>query len=317
MRASTDDAHPQGHTPVLYQRVLEAVQPEASGRYIDGTLGAGGHAYGILEASSPGGELLGIDRDHAALSAAEARLRPFGERVHFRHGTYAQMKAHAAAIGWDAVGGVLLDLGLSSMQLDDPDRGFSFRYDGPLDMRFDQDQSMRARDLVNELPEAALADLIQRYGEERRARRIARAIVQARPIEGTLALAGVVQQAVRRSSGRVHPATKTFQALRIAVNDELDQLQRGLDQAVDLLKPGGRLAVIAFHSLEDRIVKRTLHLESRDCICPPEQPVCTCDHVARLRLITKRPLRPDEDEIRSNPRARSARLRVAERLRMA
>lgn len=317
MSASRDDAHADAHTPVLYQRVLEAVQPEASGRYIDGTLGAGGHAYGILEASSPDGELLGIDRDRAALAIAEKRLQPFRRRLHLRQGTYAEMQEHAAAIGWHAVDGVLLDLGLSSMQLEDPGRGFSFRSEGPLDMRFDQEQPRHAGQLVNELPEEDLADLLHRYGEERRARRIARAIVRARPIQSTLELAEVVRHAVRRGGGRIHPATKTFQALRIAVNEELEQLEQGLFQAVDLLHPGGRLAVIAFHSLEDRIVKHTLRRESRDCICPPEQPVCTCDHAARLRLITRRPLRPDEGEIQSNPRARSARLRVAERLSMA
>lgn len=314
MDASSDAPGPAAHRPVLYQQVLTALKPARGGRYIDGTVGAGGHAAGILEASAPDGELLGLDRDPAALEAASARLADYHRRAHLRQASFAHMGQQAEALGWTSVDGILLDLGLSSLQLDDPERGFSFRFEGPLDMRFDPSQAITAADLVNGLDEADLADLLKRYGEERRARRVARAIVQSRPLRTTTELAETVAGALGRSGGRIHPATRAFQALRIAVNDELGELEMGLQSAVELLGPGGRLAVIAFHSLEDRMVKRFMRRESRDCICPPGQPVCTCGHVAQLRLVTRRPLRPEEREVRRNPRARSARLRVAERL---
>lgn len=317
MSASTDADRAGRHTPVLYQRVLSALIVSAGARYIDGTVGAGGHAAGILEASAPDGQLLGLDRDPAALNLAKHRLATFGARVHLQHGSYASMVAHADSLGWDKVEGVLLDLGISSMQVDDAKRGFSFRLEGPLDMRFDPTQPLTAADLVNDLPEGKLAEIIARYGEEPRARRVARAIVDARPLETTRELADVVAQAAGRTRTSIHPATRTFQALRIAVNDELEALEVGLSQAVDMLAPGGRLVVIAFHSLEDRRVKQFFKRESRDCICPPHQPVCTCAHSARLRLHERRPIRADEAEVRANPRARSARLRVAERLGMA
>jgi len=305
------------HSPVLYQQVLSALEPQAGARYIDGTIGAGGHAYGVLEASSPDGELLGLDHDPAAVALARRRLKPFGKRAIIRQGSFAEMNAHAASVGWRAVQGVLLDLGLSSMQLDGAERGFSFRAEGPLDMRFDPSQPVTAADLVNGLPERDLADLLARYGEERQARKIAQAIIAARPLHTTTALAEVVASVVKRTRAGLHPATLTFQALRIAVNDELRTLEVGLEQAVPILAAGGRLLVISFHSLEDRVVKRFLRQESMDCICPPERPMCTCGHRARLRLHTRRPIRPDEAEVQVNPRARSARLRVAERLEVA
>ncbi len=314
MGASTDAPGAGSHTPVLYQEVLQALQPRPGGRYIDGTIGAGGHAAGVLEASAPDGLLLGLDRDPEALRTAAGRLEPFQGRVFLRHASFAEMGRHAADLGWGRVDGVLLDLGLSSLQLDEPTRGFAFSHDGPLDMRFDPSQPGTAADLVNELSEAELADLLYRFGEERQSRRIARAIVRARPLRTTQELARVVARAVGGRKGRRHPATRTFQALRIAVNEELMALERGLEQAVALLAPGGRIAVISFHSLEDRIVKEVFRREARDCLCPPRQPQCTCRHQARLKLVTRKPLRPTEAEVQANPRARSARLRVAERL---
>ena len=314
MIAPIDGAHVLGHTPVLYQRVLHALKPSAGGRYIDGTIGAGGHSFGILEASSPDGQVLGIDLDPTALELAKVRLAEFEDRLHLRHGSYTDLTVFADELGWNRVDGLLLDLGLSSMILEDAKRGFSFRLDGPLDMRFDPTQSTTAADLINSLPERELADLIARYGEEPRARRVARAIVDARPLHATHELAELITRVLKGGRRKIHPATRTFQALRIAVNDELNALEIGLDQAIDRIAPGGRIAVISFHSLEDRIVKRKYRQESADCICPPDQIVCTCDHQARLQVITKRPLRPDNSEVEANPRARSARLRVAERI---
>jgi 16S rRNA (cytosine1402-N4)-methyltransferase len=317
MSASIDDAHVRGHTPVLYQRVLHALKPSAGGCYIDGTIGAGGHTAGILEASSPDGQVLGIDLDPAALEVVKDRLAKYGERLHLRHGSYVEVTAFAGELGWQTVDGVLLDLGLSSMQLDDALRGFSFRLNGPLDMRFDPTQHTKAADLVNGLSERELADLIAQYGEEPRARRVARAIVETRPIHSTHELAKLITHVVKGGRKRTHPATRVFQALRIAVNDELKALEVGLDRMIDLIAPGGRIAVISFHSLEDRLVKLFYRRESADCICPPDQIVCTCDHRARIRVITKRPIRPEAEELEANPRARSARLRVAERIGLA
>lgn len=302
------------HQPVLYQAILEALRPEDGGRYIDGTVGAGGHAAGILAASAPSGLLLGLDVDPQALELAGQRLADFGERARLARASYAQLAQQMAQQGWQVVDGIVLDLGASSMQFDRAERGFSFLRKGPLDMRFDPDATVTAADLVNGLPEESLADLLRQYGEERRARRIARAIVVARPLETTTELAGVVARALRARRGGIHPATRTFQALRIAVNGELDNLEAALPQAVAALKPGGRLAVISFHSLEDRIVKQYMRRESQDCICPPEQPACTCGHTASIKEIIRRPVQPDEQEIEANPRARSARLRIAEKL---
>ena len=302
------------HQPVLYQESLDALQPRDDGLYVDGTLGAGGHAAGILVASAPSGRLLGLDVDPQALAIAGERLAGFGERATLVRASYSQIAQQLAAIGWDAVDGILLDLGASSMQFDTAERGFAFSQDGPLDMRMDPDLQRSAADLVNELPEKDLADLIYEYGEEARARTIARRIVQERPIHGTAELAGVVARALRARRGGIHPATRTFQALRIAVNDELDNLQAVLPQAMEALKAGGRLVVIAFHSLEDRLVKQYFRQESRDCICPPEQLVCTCEHQASINEVTRKPIRPSSAEEEQNPRARSARLRVAEKL---
>ena len=302
------------HIPVLFQAVLDGLQIRPGGRYIDATVGGGGHAAGILAASSPNGRLLGLDRDPAAVEAASAQLVSYTERVVLVHSSFTRLAEIAHTCDFVPADGILLDLGFSSLQLADPARGFAFMSEGPLDMRFDPKAcGPTAADLVNELSAEELVTILYQYGEERQARRIAEAIVAASPIHTTRELAAVVEQATGRR-GRIHPATRTFQALRIAVNDELAALEAVLPQAVEVLAPGGRLAVISFHSLEDRLVKRFLRRESRDCLCPPESPVCTCDHRATLRVITRKPVRPTADEIAANPRSRSARLRVAERL---
>lgn len=302
------------HVPVLFAAVLNGLRPRPGGRYVDGTLGAGGHAAGILEASAPDGLLLGLDVDPQALKLAQERLASFGERAILRQASYVAMGAVLDELGWEQVDGVLLDLGISSMQVDTAERGFSFRQDAPLDMRFGPHIRQTAADLVNRLSEADLADLLYRYGEEPAARRIARAIVSARPLQTTGQLAEVVTRVKPPRRGAPHPATQTFQALRIAVNGELDAVEQVLPIALARLAPGGRLAVITFHSLEDRIVKQFFRRESRDCLCPPRQPVCTCGHRAQLKVITRKPVVATEFEINQNPRARSARLRIAEKL---
>lgn len=305
------------HIPVLLNAVLDALCPSgrAPARVIDGTLGAGGHSAALLDRGAQ--ELLGLDVDPQAIAVASARLAPYGDRVCIVHASYVDMGRIARDRGWaDGVDAILLDLGASSMQFDTAERGFSFRADAPLDMRFDPTSGQpTAADLVNTLDEGALADLIFQYGEERHARRIARAIVRARPLATTGALAAVIARAVpRRPDDRIHPATRTFQALRIAVNDELAALERTLPSAIALLRPGGRLAVISFHSLEDRIVKTAFKLAATDCICPPKTPICVCGHRASVRPITRRPVEADPAEAAANPRARSAKLRVVERL---
>jgi 16S rRNA (cytosine1402-N4)-methyltransferase len=311
------------HYPVLYKEIIHALQPRRGGLYLDGTVGAGGHAQGILQASSPDGKLLGLDLDPQAIELAQQRLAPFGRRATLVQASFEEIPVQLAQLGWVSVDGLLLDLGVSSMQLDSPERGFSFNSDAQLDMRLDPRNLTRAEDLVNGLPEGELADILFRYGEEKRARQIARAIVQARPVENARQLAELVARVARPSQRRRkgtprrsyrHPATRTFLALRIAVNHELEALETALPAATEALAPGGRLAVIAFHSLEDRIVKQFIRRESRDCICPPEQPACTCDHKALLKEITRRPLVPQPEEIKANPRSRSARLRVAEKI---
>ncbi|MEX1143311.1 MAG: 16S rRNA (cytosine(1402)-N(4))-methyltransferase RsmH [Anaerolineales bacterium] len=302
------------HQPVLYQEVLAYLQPHAGGRYVDGTLGLGGHAAGVLQASGPDGRLLGLDVDPQALSLAAQRLAEFGQRASLVRGSYARLAEHLAAAGWELVDGILLDLGASSLQFDRAERGFSFQQEGPLDMRFDPQDALTAGQIVNEWSEEDLADILFQFGEERKSRKVARAIVKARPLKTTAELAAVVTTALGGRRSGLHPATRSFQALRIAVNRELDSLAVSLPQAVTALTPGGRLAVISFHSLEDRAVKSFMRRESRDCICPPGQPICNCGHVASIKEMTRRPVRPGEHEDQDNPRARSARLRVAERL---
>ncbi len=309
------------HRPVLYQEIIHALKPATGKRFVDGTVGAGGHAWGLLKHSAPDGLLLGMDVDPQALEVARRRLAEFGPRAILVKASYARLSEQLATLGWQQVDGVLLDLGVSSLQLESAERGFSFLKDGPLDMRFDPQRTVTAADLVNTLSEDELSRLFWEYGEEPQARAIAKAVVRARPVRTTSQLAEIVQLAVgqagrprqSRQGLRIHPATRVFQALRIVVNGELEALQEALPQAVQALVPGGRLAVIAFHSLEDRLVKQFLRRESRDCLCPPRQPVCTCGHRATLVEITRHPVRPTTEEVAHNPRARSARLRVAER----
>jgi 16S rRNA (cytosine1402-N4)-methyltransferase len=303
----------QPHLPVLYKDIIHGLQPKSGGLYVDCTVGAGGHAHGILEASNPDGKLLGFDLDPQALTIARDRLAPFGKRVSLVQSSYIKLPQVLAEAGWTTVDGILLDLGVSSMQLDTVQRGFSFLNDAPLDMRFGPDIRTSAADLVNTLDEAEIADIIFRYGEDRNSRRIARAIVNARPFSSTKQLAETIASA---SPGRekIHPATRTFQALRIAVNEELLAIETVLPLAVKALKPGARLAVISFHSLEDRIVKDYFRRESTDCICPPRQPICTCGHKAIIKEIVRKPIIASDEEIKKNSRSRSAKLRIAEKL---
>jgi len=302
------------HTPVMTPEIMQALNVQPGGRYIDGTLGEGGHSMEILKAANPGGQVLGLDADAEAISVATERLAEHGDAFLAINVNFRDIRATALQYEFVPVHGVLFDLGVSSLQLDRESRGFSFRRSDPLDMRFSFDQQVTAADIVNEYAESELADLIFHLGEDRAARRIARAIVRSRPINTSLELAEVINKANPRRGKRTNPATRTFQAIRIAVNDELSALETALEQAVSLLGQGGRMAVISYHSLEDRIVKNFIRKQAADCICPPGTPVCRCDHLATLKVITRRPLIPSDSEIDANPRARSAKLRVAERV---
>ena len=298
----------------MFEEIIHVLHPAGSGLYVDGTVGAGGHARGVLEASAPDGRLLGLDVDEGALRLAAENLASFGTRVTLRKASYRSILETVRSIGWREVDGVLLDLGISSMQLDSPDRGFSFQSNGPLDMRFDSKAALSAADLVNGAPEDELAEILKKYGEERQARKIAAMIVAARPIHSTVELAEIVLRAYRRR-GRIHPATRTFQALRMAVNDELGALEDGLPSALQVLRPGGVLAVISFHSLEDRIVKRFMRQKAGAATQPPEgTPGAAIASSPALRELTHKPMVPSSDERVRNPRARSAKLRVAEKL---
>ncbi|HEV2107255.1 MAG TPA: 16S rRNA (cytosine(1402)-N(4))-methyltransferase RsmH [Thermomicrobiales bacterium] len=304
---------------MLLAEVITALQPRPDGRYLDGTFGGGGHTRALLDASAPGGVVLALDADPDAIARAEllAADPAYRDRMIPVRANFAALASKAEAFRLAPLDGILLDLGLSSFQLEDADRGFAIRLDGPLDMRFDPDAGISAADLVNTLPESELAAILFRFGEERRARRIAAAIVRERatnPIASTTHLAKVIERAAGgRGGAHTHPATRSFQALRIAVNDELAVLERALGDAVATLAPGGRVAVISFHSLEDRIVKRFIASQTTTCTCPPDQPICTCDTIPRLRKVGGA-IRPSVDEVANNPRSRSATLRVAERL---
>jgi 16S rRNA (cytosine1402-N4)-methyltransferase len=309
-----------GHLPVMVNEVLESLAPIPGSLQIDATVGGGGHSRRILAASSPDGRLLGLDADRAAIARARERLAEYGDRVTLRQANFEELAAVATAEGFVPADGILFDLGLSSYQLADPERSFSFRAEGPLDMRFDTSRGVPASRLIAELDEKELGDLFRRYGEEPHARRIARAIVEQRgrePITTGAQLAQIVARAAPvppRGRRRVHPATRVFQALRIAVNRELETLPVALSGAVETLGEGGRLAVLSYHSLEDRIVKRFIQQERRGCVCPPEAPVCVCGRSPRLAPIGPQPRRPSDAEIAVNPRARSALLRTARRL---
>ena len=304
------------HIPILEREVIEALRAAAEvRRLVDGTVGGGGHSHALLSAGID--EALGIDLDASAIALAKSRLAEFGRRAHVVHGSYMDMAAMTRMQGWDQVDAILLDLGLSSIQLDDPRRGFSFRFDAPLDMRFDRDSGgPTAQDLVNRMSTMELADLFYRFGDERHSRRIASAIVDQRPITSTRQLAELVARvkpAPARGARRIHPATRVFQALRIAVNQELQALERALPIAVDLLRPGGRLAVISFHSLEDRIVKRTFRSLATSMTAPPGM-ASMGERRAQITLVNRKPIRPTREEMLANPRSRSAKLRVVQKL---
>ena len=302
------------HQPVMIGEVLKGLRIRPDGAYVDCTIGDGGHALEILGAVSPPPKLLGIDLDSEAVTRARKRLEEAGRRAVVVRDSYAALGRIARETGFWPVDGVLFDLGVSTLQIESGNRGFSFLRDGRLDMRFDVRQEMDAHALVNRSSEKELADIIHAHGEQPGARRLARAIVRARPIETTTQLAGIVAAAIGRPRGKTHQATRVFQALRIAVNQELDRLRAGLNEALDVLAPGGRLAVVSYHSLEDRVVKEFMRRESASCVCPPDAPECVCGHTPTLVPVTRRVERPSPAETRANPRSRSARLRVAERI---
>jgi 16S rRNA (cytosine1402-N4)-methyltransferase len=307
------------HIPVLLRETVEFLRPVPGGAFVDCTVGAGGHADAILEASSPDGRLLGLDRDPAAIALSRRRLARFGDRARIEHGDFRDLLASARRAGFFAVDGIVADLGVSSMQLDDRARGFSFRGDGPLDMRMDPSSGgSTAADLLASLPETEIRRILRVYGEERLAGPIARALVRRResaPVRTSSELAALVERVAGPAARRfaIHPATRTFQALRIAVNRELEGLDAFVADAVSLLRRGGRLSVIAFHSLEDRAVKHAMRALAERCICPPGLPVCGCGRENVVRVLTAKPVVPSRPEVDSNPRARSAKLRAVER----
>ena len=307
------------HTTVMVREVILSLRCRAGAIYVDGTVGGGGHAEAILLSTAPDGLLIGIDADADAVQESEKRLAPFGKRKILVKGNFADMDAILAERNIEKVDGILLDLGVSSHQLDTAERGFSFSTDAPMDMRMDRGRGTSAYDLIHTLSGEELERIIKVYGEERRARRIARSIVESRnhsPLRTTADLADLVVRAFPHEAGRqrIHPATRTFQALRIAVNDELASLHRAMVSGTERLKPGGRFSVISFHSLEDRIVKNAFRAGEKGCICPPDLPVCACGLKPTLKVLTRKPVTPGEMEIHDNPRSRSAKLRTAERI---
>ena len=302
------------HIPVLLEEIIKALAVQPGGRYIDGTLGGGGHAAAILEHSSPGGQLLGIDADAEAIKVARARLEAYSGSILLVNENFVDLQTICLKYDFFPVHGILLDLGLSSLQLNGNNRGFSFQHDAPLDMRLSPRQEVTAAQIINDYSERELAHLIRTFGEESYSRRIAHRIVQERPIKTTLHLSRIIERAIGRRGGRIHPATKTFQALRIAVNHELENLEATLKQAVKLLGFEGRLVVISYHSLEDRIVKKFMHQEAKGCICPPRTPACVCGHTPSLRLVNRKVITPSTAEVQLNPRSHSAKLRAAERI---
>ena len=306
------------HTPVLLKEVVTQLQPHDGGLYVDCTVGGGGHAHEILCACGPGGRVVGLDWDEEAIAASRERLREFGGRVQLVRANYVELERVLMSLGVTTVDGVAFDLGVSSRQFNESGRGFSFQREGPLDMRMNRQLGATARDVLRSASLEELAKIFRVYGEEKRARAVARQIVAEReqkPLETTTQLARLVERVLGpRHGGGIHPATRVFQALRIAVNNELDNLKHGLDVAARFLGSGGRLAVISFHSLEDRIVKQFFVEQSSGCICPPDLPVCACGRKQLLRIVTRKPVMPSEEEINANPRSRSAKLRVAEKI---
>jgi 16S rRNA (cytosine1402-N4)-methyltransferase len=305
------------HIPVMAREVVDYVIAGSGRVYIDCTVGMGGHAARILEATSPNGYLIGIDIDPQAIAVAKENLKLYEGRLSLIHGNFADLDQILMQQGISEVDGVLMDLGASSLQLDTPERGFSFMHSGPLDMRMNQSSGQPVSYDLNRKDDAELAKIIREFGEERWARRIAANVVKFRrksPLTTTKQLAEIVEKSIPRSSGRIHPATRVFQSLRIYKNKELTNLKTGLEQAVPVLKPGARICVISFHSLEDRIVKHSFKAMERGCICPPRTPVCVCGRRPTLKVLTRRPVTPQESEIETNPRCRSAKLRAAERI---
>ncbi|MET0500828.1 MAG: 16S rRNA (cytosine(1402)-N(4))-methyltransferase RsmH [Candidatus Binatia bacterium] len=305
------------HVSVMAREVVDFLRPEPRKRYLDGTLGGGGHAEQILIDSSPDGEVLGLDLDEEALAATRQRLAGFGDRLATRQANFATAETILAEISWWPVDGIVLDLGVSSHQLESRERGFSFRGKAPLDMRMDRRQSLDAYQMVNTFPVSELERILRVYGEEPQARRIALAIASERKmktIQTTEELAGIIARVKGQRIRDHHPATQTFQALRIAVNQELESLQRFLEKGYELLQPKGRLVILSFHSLEDRLVKTAFRKWNRECLCPPRTPMCRCGWSRKVKLLTRRPLYPSPGEIEANPRARSAKLRAVERL---
>ena len=306
------------HKSVLLEETINGLNIRPDGTYVDGTLGGGGHAYEICRRLGNKGSIVGIDQDAAAITAAGARLKDFGEKVTIVRSNYCDMKSQLHQLGIDKVVGIVLDLGVSSYQLDTAERGFSYREDAPLDMRMDTRQKMTARDIVNDYGEMDLYRVIRDYGEDKFAKNIAKHIVAARaerPIETTGQLTGIIRQAIpmkyQKKSG--HPSKRTFQAIRIELNRELEVLRDSLDDMIDLLKPGGRLCIITFHSLEDRIVKSSFKKNENPCTCPSDFPICVCGKVSKGSILTRKPILPDEDELEYNSRAKSAKLRIFER----
>jgi 16S rRNA (cytosine1402-N4)-methyltransferase len=317
LTTTEDIAEKYPHIPVLTREVLELLHPAPGERFLDGTVGCGGHAEALLR-STADIELLGIDRDEDAIKIATARLEGFGSRVKIWQACFSEMQECADDLGWTEFDGVLLDLGMSSLQLDRAERGFALRKDGPLDMRMDRRLKRTAAAILNEADEDTLVRIFKEFGEERSGRRIAKAVLDRRtvePFERTLDFADLVEKVVGRYANRGLPAaTKCFQGLRIAVNSELDELADGLEVAIDLLRPGGRLAVISFHSLEDRQVKQFFKQQEAGCVCPPKIPKCICGRKPSLKIVTKRPVQAQDDELAVNRRAASAKLRVAEKI---
>ena len=305
------------HKSVLLNETIDGLNIKPDGIYVDGTLGGGGHAYEVCRRLGEKGSIVGIDQDAAAIEAASARLKDFGEKVTIIRSNYCDMKSKLQEQGIDKVDGIMLDLGVSSYQLDTADRGFSYREDAPLDMRMDTRQKMTARDIVNDYTEADLYRVIRDYGEDKFAKNIAKHIVQARavkPVETTAELSEIIRASIpmkfQKKSG--HPAKRTFQAIRIELNRELDVLRDSLDDMIDLLNPGGRLCIITFHSLEDRIVKSAFRKNENPCTCPPDFPVCVCGKKSKGSIITKKPILPSEEELEYNSRSKSAKLRIFE-----
>ena len=305
------------HKSVLLNETIDGLNIKPDGIYVDGTLGGGGHAYEVCRRLGEKGSIVGIDQDAAAIEAASARLKDFGEKVTIVRSNYCDMKSKLHELGIDKVDGIVLDLGVSSYQLDTAERGFSYREDAPLDMRMDTRQKMTARDIVNDYTEADLYRVIRDYGEDKFAKNIAKHIVQARavkPVETTAELSEIIRASIpmkfQKKSG--HPAKRTFQAIRIELNRELDVLRDSLDDMIDLLNPGGRLCIITFHSLEDRIVKSAFRKNENPCTCPPDFPVCVCGKKSKGRILTKKPILPSEEELEYNSRSKSAKLRIFE-----